>query len=768
MGEIREVNRSLPRTGIREKLNGKAVYGADIRLPRMLYAKGVVSGAVSAKINGIDTSDALTVPGVLAVYTAKDVPGENGFGDFSKDEPVIAGSCVKHAGDVIAVVIAETLHAAEEGAMGVRADLTEMPAVLTVEEALKADVVINPEYPDNICAYRRVVRGDAEPALLASDIVVDETYETSWVEHAYIEPEAIVVVPQKDGCVEMRGCTQNVFFNRDVIKRALNLPEEKILINPDNVGGSFGGKCEQISAMAARAAMAALDFGRPVSYVLTREESVNQSSKRHGIRTHIRLGASFDGKLTALCARAVMDAGAYVNESPIVTWKSINCGAGPYEYTDVFYDNTTVMTNNMVCGAMRGFGTPQAIYALESAMNELAQQLHMNPLDLRRKNFLREGARTANNHLLSGHAVSIASVAEKAAAAIDFDRKYEEYSGLIKNSPNAAIRRGVGIACSIRGVSFGADSPDVGRAKLTILPDGRIEVRCPIMEIGQGADTVLRQICADALSIPADQVTRFNPETLHSPDSGPAGASRGTFIGGNSILLAAQALRIKIANALRVSPEELQFKDGKAGSRTWKEIYQLLTEKGIGASATETYTVPTGEWDEDTCQGEAFISYVYSCHAAEVEVDTDTGMVRVLQMAACHDAGRIINPEAAKGQVTGGMAMGIGMALTEAVETDRRGVIKTDNFDSFIIPTSADACEMKVIFEENPDRCGPFGGKSLGEPAMEPAPAAVAGAVNMALGDAGAIRKIPATLEDVFFAAHPELADRNTTSTITL
>lgn len=757
MCEVHEVNASRRRIRVEEKLNGSAVYGADLHLPHMLYAAGVTSGEVCAEIRAVHTEAAMQVPGVRAVYTAKDIPGKKTFGIFCEDEQILAERYVKCEGDVVAVVIADSPRSARRGARAVTMDLRVLPPVRTAEEGLSAETAVNPEYPDNICAYFHVIKGDASAALARSPVVVDETYGTTWVEHAYLEPEAVVMVPRGDGTLEMRGGTQNPFYNRRVLCEALCLPPEKVLVSPDCVGGSFGGKSGQIGAMAVRAGLGALEFGCPVSYVLDREESIRQSHKRHGIQTRIRLGADRSGRLLALEARAVMDAGAYVNESPIVTWKSINCGLGPYRLPDAYYDNTTVLTNNMVCGAMRGFGTPQAIFALESAMNELAQRLHMNPLELRRRNFLRQGDRTGSNQLLRGHVVSACSVAERAARAIDFDRKFAAYS----RRTDGPLRRGVGIACAMRGVSFGADSEDTGRAKITILPGGRLELRCPIMEIGQGADTVLSQMCADAFQLPLERIVHADPETSRSPDTGTAGASRGTFIAGNAILMAAAALRGQIAACTDADPGQVAFRDGSvyvSGRQyTWDEILHALERHGGGSSVTGQYTVPVGAWDGETCQGDAFISYVYSCHAAEVEVNTDTGEVRVLEMAGCHDCGRLVNPRMAAGQVTGGMVMGIGMALTEAVEVDRRGLIKTGNFDSYILPTAMDACKMTVLFEENEDPCGPFGSKGLGEPAMEPAPAAVSGAVNMALGDAGRLRSIPMTLEDVFFAAHPEL-----------
>lgn len=750
---LREVHTSRERLYVQEKLTGRAVYGADLHLDRMVYAKGVCPGCASARIEAIRTEECLAVPGVLAVFTAEDLPGKNGFGLFTSDEPVLAPGIVKFAGDVVALVVAETSGAAEEGAKCVQVELTPLPAALTVEDALAGKAVINPDYPDNICADKRVVKGDASHAVEQAAVVVEETYTTSWVEHAYLEPEVMAAVPQADGRLEIRGAMQHPFYMRQVVCDALDIPLEQVVVHPDTLGGSFGGKVEISAAMAARAALAARTLGRPVLYVLSREESISQSHKRHGIRFHVRLGADSGGKLQGLEVHARMDAGAYVNESPIVSWKTVTCGPGPYEIPNVYYENQAILTNNMVGGAMRGFGTPQAIFAMESAMNELAQKLGMSPLELRRRNFLRQGSRTATDHLLEGHVVSIANVMERAAAALRFEEKYERYS----RRQTGRFRRGVGIACSIRGVSFGADSEDTGRARIRLCADGTIEFMCPMMEMGQGAETVLTQICADALQLPLEQVRRRAPETDDSPDTGAAGASRGTFIGGNAILRCVEALREQIAARYHTTVEQVRFADGRVYIETRPVEWTALSRESAALDATAAYTVPEMPWNEETCQGDAFISYTYSCHAAEVEVDTETGQTRVLHMAACHDAGRVINPQMAAGQVSGGMAMGTGMALLESVETNpSSGAIRTDNYDTYLLPTALDVGTMDIQFEEHPDAAGPFGCKSLGEPAMEPAPAAILGAVNQALGDAGAVRRMPADLETVFFAAHPE------------
>lgn len=760
--EPREIHASPPRLDAEAKVDGSARYGADVVLPGMTYACGVCLKTARARFGALDTKACLNLPGVLGVFSAADLPGTRTFGMMTPDEPIFADKEIKFYGDVVALVVAETLQAARQGAALVRAELTPLPAVATLDEALKAEIVVSDAYPDNICSHFHLQKGDPEQGFAESDVVLERVYETSRIEHAYLEPDVIWVVPLADGRLEIKGAMQHPFYTREVTAAALALPLERVVVHPDALGGSFGGKVEITAAMAARAGAAAKALNRPVKYVLTREESIQQRHKRHGIRFHVRIGAKRGGGLTALQIQAYMDGGAYVNESPIVCWKIATCGQGPYRIPNVRYDSRAVMTNNVPCGAMRGFGTPQAIFAMESAMNELAQALGLSPLELRRKNLLHSGDSTATGHVLDFSAVSIADVMERAAAQIDFERKYRDYA----LPQTGRFRRGVGIACSIRGVSFGADALDVGRARIRLLPDGTAELYCPMMDMGQGSDTVLTQICAGALRLPLERIRHIAPETDHNPDTGAAGASRGTFMGGNAILVCAARLLERIADAQGISPEQADFINGgvMAGGE-WLDYHTLcarLAEKGVLPDCTGEYTVQGLSWDHARGQGDAYISYTYSCHAAEVEVDTETGKTSLLQLSACHDAGRVIHPQMASGQVSGGLAMGAGMALTERVELSRKsGAVVNDNLDTYLLPTSADTCQMRISFVENPDAAGPFGGKSLGEPAMEPSPGAILGAVNMALGDAGAIRTMPADLETVFFALHPECRGGN-------
>lgn len=745
--------RNVQRLEGRSKADGKAKYGADVRVPDMAHAVGVSLGVCSARIDTLHLEKALKSPGILGIFTAEDIPGKIGYGLFADDEPIFVADTLRMAGDVVALVVAETKAQAEYAAGLVTADLTMLPTVLSIEEALNGKTEVNPAFAGNICSDVSLRHGNADKAIHEAEVVVDATYDTAIVEHAYIEPEVMTVIPLENGRLEIKGATQHPFYIKQVVCDALDIPDDMVVVRPDTLGASFGGKVEISAAMAARAAVATKKLNRPVQYVLSRKESITQSHKRHGISSHVRLGASADGILTTLIVDAVMDAGAYINESPIVSWKTVNCGPGPYRIPNVSYRNRGIMTNNIVCGAMRGFGTPQAIFALENAINELAAKLQLSPLELRKKNLLKQGDETASGQKLTEHAVSMEEVLNVVAEKLDFENKFLTYS----QTQEGHLKRGVGIGCSIRGVSFGADSVDLGRARIRLEKDGRFRLYCPMMEMGQGAETVLTQICAEALGMPIEKVSRESPETDRSPDTGAAGASRGTFIGGNAILDCVHKLKDNISDIYGSDVAELEdqtvfLKNGKTLS--WEEVRAEMNRKGISADFDGEYLVPPQTWDEGNCQGNAFVSYVYSCHGAEVEVNVETGQVKVLRMVGCHDAGRIINPVAAEGQVTGGMAMGIGQALTEEIECrGPYGTISNDNFDRYLIPTSMDVGKLEVYFIEHPDDSGPLGAKSLGEPAMEPTPAAVIAAINHALGNSGAIRTMPANLEVVQKAA---------------
>lgn len=757
--EFNTVGQTLPRIDALAKATGRAVYGADIRLPNMLYCKGVYAAHPHARICRIHTEEAAHMPGVHAVITAADIPGAKMIGEVVVDQYVLAEDKTRFFGDVIAVVAAETQTQADEAAKRVHAEYEELPVLAGPAAAEGAEHVLNPDFPDNVCCDCYTHKGDVETGFAASDVLVETDYETQFVEHAYIETEAIVAVPSPMRPeLTIHGSIQNPYMVRLSVSRTLNLPLARVLVQPSVLGGTFGGKLESVEPLAVRAGLIALKTGRPARYVLTREESIRESYKRHPISFRIKIGATKDGTIRAVQARAVGDGGAYVNMSQGVMWKTITLGAGPYSIENVDYRSKAVLTNNVHTGSMRGFGTPQAIFAMENALNELAERLNMSPTELRRRNFLKTGDMSATGQPLDFHTVSIASVMEKVAAELEFDNKFARYS----RENRGAKRRGVGIACSLRGVSIGAEALDVGRVYIEVEEDASVHVNCGLTEQGQGLRTCLAQIAAEAMGVDFSRITMSETDTGKSPLTGAAIASRGTFIGGSAIQDAAKAIHSILADGVgRVygAPADgIAFENDRVrfGGReiSFAEAVHVAYSVGLTPAAPGTYVVPRIHWDANKGYGEAFHSYTYSCHGAEVEVDTDTGEVTVLRMVGCHDMGRAINPGMAKGQIYGGMAMGMGMAVMEDLAVDPKTTeIKHLNFEEYLIPTALDVGDNVPLLDEHPDPRAPFGGRSLGEPATEPGAAAVIGAINHAIGKAGAIRKLPADLDSVFAAA---------------
>lgn len=749
------INKPLQRLDVAEKVTGRAKYGADLKFEGMLYGKGLYAEYPHARILSIDCTEAEALDGVACVITAKDIPGMKVMGEVMQDQFIIADEKTRFFGDVVACIAAETPEIAAEAVRHIKVKYEELPALFNPFLAKDGTPVITDEHPGNIVSVSRVCKGDAEAALADCDVLVDTHYTTQFVEHAYIEPEALVAVPNYESKVlSIFGSMQHPFMVRTSICRSLKLQMAKVDVVQSALGGTFGGKLESAEQVAVRAALMALRTGRPVKYVLTREESIRETHKRTPIHFHVRLGADRDGLLRGLHTEAVADSGAYANWACGIIGKAAHLGPGPYRNPNVLYNACAVTTNNIHTGSMRGFGTPQAIFAMENAMDELAEKLGISPLELRRKNALRTGDVNGTGQLLDQHLVTVLDVLNNAADAIGYEEKYEKYN----QENRGLIRRGVGIACSARGVSIGSEGLDVSRVYIEVEEDGSVLVSSGYTEQGQGLRTALAQIAAEALGCDFSRITMNPADSSRAPTSGAAIASRGTFTGGMAIIDAAnrilEIIRAPLSDAFGIPADQVHFAADRvtAGEHdlSFADAVAHCYAAGGTPAADGTFVNYPLKWDHEKACGEAFVSFTYSCHAAEVEVDLATGQVRVLKMAGSHDAGRVINQTLACGQVYGGMVMGAGMGLTEDL-AQKNGICKNLNFDSYIIPTFMDVGENDVIMVDNPDPRGPFGAKSLGEPATEPGAAAVACAVNHALRGIGRLHDLPFDLESVFF-----------------
>ena len=757
------VGKSTERIDAVAKVNGSAQFGDDMQFANMLYCKGVYTEYAHAKILSVDTSDAEKMPGVACVVTAKDIPGAKMIGELYIDQYVLADDMTRYMGDVIAVVAADTQQQADDAAKLVKVEYEPLPVLTDPKEAINNEQVINPDYPDNICGGVHAIKGDIEKSLKESDVVIESHYETGFVEHAYIEPEAVTSVPSDMRPeVTIYGTLQAPYNLRISVHRCLNLPMSQIIIRPSAIGGSFGGKIETAEAMGVRSALIALKTGRPAHYKLTREESIRESYKRHPITFDLKLGADKEGYIKGLKVDALGDCGAYINMSPPVMYKTATLGPGPYRMDSLDYDAKAVITNNSHTGSMRGFGTPQAIFALENTVDQLAEKIGISPLEIRRRNLLSNGDVSPCGHKLDFHEVSIRSVMEKAGKEMDYEKKYELYKEQNKDR-SLRKRRGVGIATSMRGASVGADGNgyDVSRVLIEVLPDGNVHVNLGLVEIGQGLRTTQAMMAAEGMGVSLDRVTMAETDTSRAPTTGACIASRGTFMGGAAIRDCCDQIHKIMAGAIQTvykkPVDDIVFENDRVKFAdmdiSFQEAVDACNTCGVNVTPTAvgTYQVPMLPFDGHT--GEPFYTYTYSCHVAEVEVDLDCGTVEVLKMVGCHDMGRAVNPIMADGQIYGGMAMAEGMALFEDLGLDRKtGKLKNTNFENYILPTAMDVPENVALRDEHPDPRSAFGGRSLGEPATEPGAGAILCAVNMALGKAGYINTLPADIDKVFFA----------------
>ncbi len=443
-----KVNKPIRRVDAYEKVTGKAKFGADLFFPNMLYGKVLRSKYPYARIVKINIKKALTLPGVKAVITAEDIPN-NKFGVIIQNQQVLAQKQALYIGDGIAVVAAETKEAAAEAIELIEVEYEELPGIFDPEESAKKDVLlVHPELPNNQVVHHLLRKGDVEKGFAQAEMILEREYNTQFVEHSYIETEVVVAVPyEHNSLVTIYGSVQNPFSCRNAVASVLKVPLNKVRIIQNHMGGSFGGKDEVISSMAARATVLALKTGRPVKMVNTRAESILESYKRHPYKMKYKVGATKEGKLIAMEIKAIADSGAYACQTPFVTWRSVVQATGPYEITNVKTDTYGYYTNNVYTGAMRGYGSPQVIFAQESLMDELAEELKMSPMELRLKNIYHNNSITASGQKLDNHQVSLEEVISKAIEVSNYKEKYAEYN----RSQLGDKKRGIGMAISFRG-----------------------------------------------------------------------------------------------------------------------------------------------------------------------------------------------------------------------------------------------------------------------------------------------------------------------------
>src|ERR1700674_5408386 len=724
----------------KQKVDGSEIFGADETPASALAVRAIRSPYHRARFHFGDLAAFVRDhPGIEAVFTAKDVPGRNWYGVISKfaDQPVFAESEARHRGEAIAAVLGKTAAVEALEAAAFPVSWEELPPLSDIDAALATEArLVHENRPGNILVRGRVVQGDVDKALAAADVVVDAEYETGFVEHAYIEPEAGFARRVGDQ-IEIQACTQSPYMDRSDIAAILGIAPERVRIIPTAVGGGFGSKLDL--SVQPFLAVAAWHLGKPVRMIYSRTESIVSTTKRHPARMQLRGGCSKDGKLLGLDFAADFNTGAYSSWGPTVSARVPVHASGPYHVPHYRALTRAVHTNLVPAGAFRGFGVPQAAIAQEQLYDELADRVGMDRLEFRILNALDDQTPTVTGQVL-GEGVGIRACLEalrpkwKAAR-----REAAEFN----SNATAALRRGVGVA----GMWYGCGNtslPNPSTVRIGLKRDGRIALHQGAVDIGQGSNTIVTQICADALGAPIQHFDLLSGDTSITPDCGKTSASRQTLVTGKAAQMAGEKLRraiLKLAGACDCAT--LLFNDGGITVRDGDKSHTLalgyspLDEYGYVITCEATFDPPTSPLDENG-QGVPYAVFGFGAHMAEIEVDIELGTVRVLKVTAAHDVGRAINPTLIEGQIEGGVAQGLGMALMEEFFPG-----KGENLHDYLIPSAGDIPPVESILIEDPSPIGPFGAKGIGEQAVIPTAPAILNAIQHATGVR--MRRIPAT-----------------------
>ncbi len=699
--------------GTWEKALGLTRFAADLTPDACLHLKVVRSSKAHALIREIDAQEALAVPGVIAVFTAQDIGGTNRVGPIQRDQPILAKERVRFPGDAVALVVAESIAAAEEGVNKVRISYEACEVVSDPEEAA------HPGSPKlhgetNQLFRLKIDKGNIEDGFAGASEIVENFYETPFNDHAYIEPEAGVAWPDADGKIVIRLATQNPHENQEQVAAALGIPLEHVRIIQAPTGGSFGGKLNH--QVASLLALCVFKLSRPAKLVYTAAESMMCTEKRHPFQMKFRTGASREGRLLAVEAELVANTGAYASYGKAVVERALIHATGPYDVPHVSVEGTCFYTNTVPAGAMRGFGAPQAAFAVESQMDLLADKLGLDPYDFRMRNLFGPGSTTVTGQVL-----------KESVGARDTLRAlkpyYDEALTWVREREDRAsdIKRGVGLSSIFFGIGE-AGWRNPSRIILRLNAEGFIELLSGAADMGQGVFSTLVQIASESLAIPSACFVVVTPDTDVTPSAGATEASRQTLASGRAILEAASAMRDALASSQFYHSETEPFHEKLL------YCYRKMVDSKLPVEFAG-YFIPGTQPMDKTGKGSPHLAYAFASSLAQVEVNTEDGVIRVMKLILAHDVGRVINPLTLEGQIEGGAVQALGFALKEEFKPN-----VTNRWSSYRIPRIGDMPDMVTLFVESPTPEGPFGAKGIGEvPAVGPA-AAIANAVARACG----------------------------------
>jgi CO/xanthine dehydrogenase Mo-binding subunit/aerobic-type carbon monoxide dehydrogenase small subunit (CoxS/CutS family) len=747
------LGRSLPDWDGRGKVDGSLPFAGDMELEGMIQGKVLWSAHPHAEILSVTTERAEAIPGVVAVLTGADVPGHNGMGSLNPDQPVLCKDRVRFLGDAIAVVFAESLAAAEQAVHLIEVEYGPLQGIFSPEEAMKVDAPRIHEQ-GNICKHLIHEEGDIGSAFTKAAAVVAGHFETPFVEHAYLEPEAGLAMPGEKGSLTIYAPTQFPFEMRRQLAAVVALPEEKVRVIATPLGGAFGSKLD--NTVEALVTLGAHVLRRPVKITLSRAESIRLSTKRHPYKMDYRVAFDAEGRLLGVESRLLSDAGPYTTLSPRVIDQACLFSCGPYRVPNLKLEGWAVFTNNVNGSAFRGFGINQAAVAIESLMDEGARRLGLDPFEIRLRNALEVGDRTVSGEILKA---SVATRATIEAARDALARRMPE----IASFRRAGKRIGIGVASGFKNVGAGKGKIDDAGAIFILQPDGRILLRASAVDMGQGIRTAMSQIASQVLGTSEERIDIITGDTELTIRHGGAVGERQILINGRAVEIGArqfqEALLKKAAELMGLPPEGLRLGDGvvlgpgdrplmsleelaarvdKAGEKIEISYYYVAPKTYALADKEARRIVPPEEYSN-------YPGYAYTTQIAVVEVE-DSGKVKVLQIIAAHDCGRAINPQKIEGQIEGSCVMGMGYALSEAyVLKEGRPVTKL--YGQLGVPKITETPDIEVILIEDPDPNGPFGAKGISEVATVPVTPAILNAIFDATGVR--ITSLPATPDKI-------------------
>ncbi len=731
---------SHERPDARAKVTGQTRYAGDLALPGMLHAALAVAPVPSARIVGLDVAAARRLPGVEAVLTAADVPGANSIGVIFPDQPLLVTDRVRMVGDRLALVAARTPEVAWDAVRLVTSSLEPLPAVHDPVAALAAGSALV-HAGGNLVRTFRVTRGSIAAAERLAPVVVAAEYHIGGQEHAYLEPQACLAIPEGRTRMTVIASCQCPFYIQQAVAKVLGLPLAAVRVEQAPTGGAFGGKEDYPSEPAACAALLAWRTGRPVRLLLARELDMQISTKRHAAVVRHRWGADRSGRLRFAEVETFMDAGAYIGLSTVVAERANVSSIGPYDVAAVRVQTHVVYTNNLFGGAFRGFGAPQVAWAHEATMDRLAKALSLDPVELRRRNVLDDRRRTT----ATGQRLRAPVLARECLdAAAELAGWPEETGRGVRGAGHET--RGMGVSLILYGCNLhhGGQRLDRSSAVVILQPDGSVVVRVGLTEMGQGNLTATQTVAAQALGVAPAVVQVWQPDTTTVSDSGPTVASRGAHMSGLAVLDAVRRLRRRLdpvaAELLGCEAREVELAGGLAmvagdagRSVPIATVAAEMSARRIEAIATGWVRSRPRRFDPDTGLGAPYEFYALACHVAKVAVDADLGLVRVEEVCAAHDVGRVLHRQALEGQIEGGIVQGMGWGLSEELKVDH-GRLRNPNFTDYLIPTASDTPRIRIAVLESEGQGGPFGAKGVGEPSLIPTAGAIRNAVCAALG----------------------------------